>query len=323
VTTKDLPRIAVAVSTFNRSSSLATLIAALEAQTLAFDRFEVVIVDDGSSSDTARVLERAVRLSPLDLNVIRFDRNLGPAVGRNAAWRASTASLVAFTDDDCAPTPRWLEEGARTLVERPCVLVGATEPDPEQRHLIDPLSRTMQVTHATFAPTCNVFYLRTDLEGVGGFDETFRVPIGEDTDLAWRVSRMMGRDLVFTPRALVYHDVRRRTFAQAVKETSRWAGIAPVVARHKAQARQAWHRKYFLRPSHPDALIALTALIAAPAFPPAILLVLPWVRKRMFYGRPSRRWLTDWRFLPAVFVLDLLEIAVLARASLKNRTFIL
>ena len=147
----------------------------------------------------------------------------------------------------------------------------------------------MHVLEATFAPTCNVFYLRRDLEAVGGFDETFRQPVGEDTDLAWRVKEAVGRELLFAEQALVYHDVRRRTFAQAVKETYRWAGVPPVVKRHPVLAREAWHRGYFLRISHERVLLGVLGLLIGIVFPPALLLTLPWLRYRVIRGFLSKQ----------------------------------
>lgn len=317
------PLISVAVSTHNRPAGVATLIEALEKQSLPLDRFEVVIVDDGSRIDTRRVLDEAAERSPLNLKVIRFDNNRGPAAARNAAWRNSSAPIVAFTDDDCIPTATWLDQGIRAMSEPNGVVVGATQPDPAQVHLIDPLSRTMRVVHAKFAPTCNIFYSRADLDAVGGFDESFRVPVGEDTDLGWRVHRSLGRELKFCPDAVVYHDVRRRTFAQAAREARRWGGIAPVVSRHRAMSRQAWYRGYFVRASHLRVLIAAAGLATALVFPPALVLVLPWLRLRLFSGRPKRAWLTNARFAPALFVLDILEVVALARGSIRHRTLIL
>lgn len=318
------PKVCVAVSTHERPSGLRRLLTALESQTLPLDRFEVVVVDDASSDDTPDVLAEAAERSPLSLRTIRLSSNSGPAVGRNTAWRASAAPIVAFTDDDCIPTARWLEEGLRAMDASPGVLVGATEPDPAQRHLLaDPLARSMRVIHAAFAPTCNVFYLREDLDLVGGFDESFRVPVGEDTDLAWRIHRTRGRELRFVPDALVYHDVRERSFAQAVRETARWAGVPPVVKRHPDLARKAWYRGYFLRKSHPRVILAAIGLAVTLVFPAAIVLTAPWLRYRVVRGRSVRGWIANARSAPVVFAIDALEVWVLIKSSIRHRTLIL
>ncbi|MGI8506727.1 MAG: glycosyltransferase family 2 protein, partial [Solirubrobacteraceae bacterium] len=100
--------VSVVVSTYNRPASLARLLDSLRAQTLASDRFEVVVVDNGSGPDTARTLEDELRRGGLVLITARHELTRGPAGGRNAGWRLARAPLVAFTDDDCAPAPGWL-----------------------------------------------------------------------------------------------------------------------------------------------------------------------------------------------------------------------
>ena len=73
------PRVTVAVATFNRAGQLERLLAALRAQTLDRDQFEVVIVDDASSDATAEVLERELARGELDLRVIPHAENRGRA----------------------------------------------------------------------------------------------------------------------------------------------------------------------------------------------------------------------------------------------------
>src|SRR5207253_637370 len=90
-------RAAVVVSTFNRAHYLPELIACLDAQTLR--DFEVVIVDNGSTDETPT----------LGLATLRLDVNRGPGGGRNAGVAASSAPIIVITDDDCLPSPTWLE----------------------------------------------------------------------------------------------------------------------------------------------------------------------------------------------------------------------
>src|SRR5688500_4083543 len=134
------PEISVAISTYQRREFLPSLIASLERQTLAPDRFEVVIADNGTTDGSAELLAELAATSPLDIRVVRNEENRGPAPGRNLAWRAARAPLVAFTDDDCEPTPGWLEEGLRALGTGHVVGVGKTEPNPAQWVIHGPFS---------------------------------------------------------------------------------------------------------------------------------------------------------------------------------------
>lgn len=314
------PRVSVAVSTYQRAAMLPRLFDALSRQTLPTDVFEVVVVDNGSSPDTADALRKLAPSSGLRLHVVRIEQNRGPAAGRNLAWREARAEIIAFTDDDCAPAPGWLEHGLRAAVADNAVVVGRTLPDPELP--MGPFSRTIRVTDVNWLPTCNVFYRRADLETVGGFDEGFGEPGGEDTDLAFRVRETCARDFAFAWDALVYHDVRPSRFLDAAKESFRWTG-APRFFRLHPEGRARLHRGLFWKPSHPKVMLATAGLLLGARRRRWLVLTLPWLyyrtRVRLPFG-PRRRGLAA---LPGVFVVDLLETTAMIRGSIRHRTPVL
>jgi glycosyltransferase involved in cell wall biosynthesis len=141
------PAIAVVVPTHDRAHLLPRLVACLEAQR-DVSAFEVVIVDDASTDDTPRVLAALVGRSALTMRVERLASNAGPATARNVGWRATSAPLVAFTDDDCLPQPQWL---ARLLAAADAadIVQGRTLPEPSQRERAGPFSRLLVVGHET------------------------------------------------------------------------------------------------------------------------------------------------------------------------------
>lgn len=319
-----LPRVSVVVSTYQRAHLLPGLIASLESQTLPHDEFEVVITDNGASDGTAEVLERLAAESPLHLRVVTATSNRGPAAGRNLAWRAARADVVAFTDDDCDPTPCWLEAGLELMdgaTRR--IVVGRTSPPPADEPLArGPFSRAVRVDDARLFQTCNVWIRRVDLEQAGGFDETFDEPAGEDTDLGLRIIEA-GVQPIFSPEALVYHRVRPSDFRATIRETLRWTGIPRVIALHPDR-RDLLYRSVFWKASHPVALLAAAAIAVAPRHPAVGgMLAVPyaWYRTRRapLCPGPRRRWVT----LPGALVVDLLEVAVMARGSWRARTLVL
>lgn len=319
------PEVTVAVSTYRRAHLLPRLVRALEAQSMPVDRFEVVVCDNASDDDTAAVLEELRAQSPLALRVVRAAVNEGPGAGRELAWRAARAPLVAFTDDDCQPEPRWLAEAVAAMRrEGRAVVVGRTVPDPAQEHLLVDFARTQRVGDVRFAQTCNVVYRHDDLERAGGFDRGFTTPGGEDTDLALRVEAT-GSPRVFAPEAVVRHDVRPTSLTATLRETLRWYDVPRLFAKHPDARSECLHLSLFWKPTHPWVLLLLVGVLTAAAVrrPTPLLLALPWVRFRTSVWPVARGPRRRWALLPGALAVDCLEVAVMARGSVRHRTVVL
>ncbi len=97
------------IPTFNRRPFLEAAIRSALQQTLP--GVEVVIVDDGSTDDTAEYLRELVSVEPR-VRYLRTD-GAGPCVARNAGLKAASTPWVAFLDDD----DLWLPEALERLVE--------------------------------------------------------------------------------------------------------------------------------------------------------------------------------------------------------------
>lgn len=318
-----LPAVAVVVPTHDRRRHLERLVSALEKQSLPADSFEVVVVDDSSTDGTTEELEALARSSGLRLRAMRTGRRSGPAAARNLGWRSTRAPVVAFTDDDCVPDPLWLEAGLAALGDGARVVVGRTGPPADQLHVAgSPFARVMAVEDTRFFETCNVFYRRRDLEVVGGFDERFRRPSGEDTHLGLRVTEL-GVQPIFAPDAVVHHDVRPGSALVAWKEATRWVD-GPLVLQRRAYARRGRvHAYLFWKASHPPAILAGVGLLAGLRFRPALLLAVPWIAYRLAHNPvcASRgRRLTS---LPAALAIDLTEVGVMVRGSIRHHTILL
>lgn len=220
------PEIAVVIPTWDRENRLAFALEALAAQTLDPQRFEVIVARaEGAHEPFAQ--------APAGLRVTFLDAPGGPSTRRNLGWRRTKAPLVAFTDDDCRPSPGWLaallEAAARAAG---AIVQGRTEPDPDERHLLAGLARSIEVTGPSpWYETCNIAYPRALLEAVGGFDEALDECWGEDTDLGLR-ARAQGADHVFAPDALAWHAVVSRPLPVAIRQARRRRWLAALIARH-------------------------------------------------------------------------------------------
>jgi GT2 family glycosyltransferase len=329
------PAVSVVVATHNRVGLLDRLVVALQSQVGA-PTFEVVIVDDASTDDTPAALDRIQREWPA-VRALRLDHNQGPAAARNAGWRAATAPIVAFTDDDCIPQPGWLAALA-TGFERGDIVQGRTGGNPTQPR-IGYFAWAPETTGANgFFETCNIAYRRTLLDKVDGFDETFRsVPRrararrqyiapawGEDTDLALR-ARVAGGRTAFADEAVVWHDMKAGGLSDRLRDLPRRAGVVAVVKRHP-ELRQSFDSPLFSQRGHAYVL-AVAAGVAIVARRPrapsswlaASILASPWVRER---GRHYPRHLWP-RVLPQWFLVDLVDVGVMAAASVRHRALFL
>ena len=100
-----VPRVSVIVPTFNRARFLGDLLASLAEQTLSPAEYDVIVVDDGSTDDTAAVAGRRYRV-PL---CYYRKPNAGDAAARNYGACLSRADLLLFLDDDMVVGPTFLE----------------------------------------------------------------------------------------------------------------------------------------------------------------------------------------------------------------------
>ena len=320
------PVISVVVATHNRAQLLPRLVEALAAQG-DVGEFEAVIVDDGSTDDTWDVLQDLAGRHPF-LRPLRQVPNAGPATARNRGWRTATADLIAFTDDDCVPQPGWLCS-LREALATADIAQGRTLPDPQTAERLGPFGRTLEVTaELGYYQTCNMGYRRSALESVGGFDERFRRPSGEDTDLAWRLKER-GAGSVFVPDAIVHHDVRPSSLSVHLRDTWRWGDCVLTVREHP-QLRELLHRRWFFRQSHPPAIAGAVGLLlvlsrrsSCTGRVAGVALLAPYVDLRLrrwpLRGGPRRRVAA----IPAALVADVAEVGVMVVASVRYRTVVL
>lgn len=311
-------RAAVCVASHRRPVRLRWLLDALGEQTVG--DFEVVVChDDGPASETAALLDG----HPLGdrLRVVEPAGRSDPGHQRNRAWRAATAPVIVFTDDDCRPPADWLEHVLAVVDAHPGAIVqGAVEPDPDEVHLLAlaPHARTLQVSPpAPYAQCANIAYPRELLERIGGFDEDAALFGGEDTHLA-RCAIEAGAAYVGAPDALTWHAVAPGSLSERLRSIPRWEGLAFVVARHPAMRRHLFAR-VFWRSSHAALPLALFGLARRRP-----LLALPWaLLARPRYGNSPRGLTRAASELPGRLAVETTELLTAVRGSIRHRTLFL
>lgn len=104
------------ICTYNRAGFLKQVLESLTKQTLAKDKFEVVIINDGSSDNTHEIALSFSDALPLKYF---YQNNAGLASAKNHGIYASQGDILLFLDDDDITTPTLLEEHVKTHQEYP------------------------------------------------------------------------------------------------------------------------------------------------------------------------------------------------------------
>jgi GT2 family glycosyltransferase len=213
------PGIAVLIVNYNSGDMLQRCIKSLARQTR--QDFEIVVVDNASSDDSAQRIEGR----HANLTLVRAGRNLGFAAGNNLALKqVRSARWIVLLNPDAFPEPDWLAAFAAAAESDPrysffgCRMLLADTPD-----VLDGTGDAYHVSGASwrrdhgvaalrgvrepdeiFAPcAAAALYSRAALEEVGGFDERYFC-YHEDVDLAFRL-RLRGHRCRYVPQAVVHH----------------------------------------------------------------------------------------------------------------------
>src|SRR4051812_22944479 len=116
-----LPLFSIIIPTYARREQLVGCLQSIVALDYPPDRFEVIVVDDGSPHS----LEDSVRpfTVAMDLKLLR-QSNAGPAAARNRGAASARGDFLVFTDDDCLPEQSWLNAYANQFSVTPLKLIG-------------------------------------------------------------------------------------------------------------------------------------------------------------------------------------------------------
>jgi glycosyltransferase involved in cell wall biosynthesis len=209
--------LSVVIPTYNRVDRLRRVLDALAHQTYPTERFEVVVVSDGSTDGTNQYLAER----PLENLVSDVQDNAGPAAARNRGIELAQGRLILFIDDDVVAAPdlvqRHVDQHAGhvgdLVVIGPMLTPSDFSMSPwvawEQAMLV---KQYTAMEEGEFEATFRQFYTGNAsvplarLREVGGFDTTYRR--AEDVELAHRLYEA-GLDFTFDPKAVGFHYAER------------------------------------------------------------------------------------------------------------------
>jgi len=163
--------------------------------------YEVVVTDD-SKVDTAEAMMR--EKFPWARWVKGPSR--GPAANRNNGVNHATGEWICFIDDDCVASKKWISSLHEAAKDDSIDLIEGRTSVPDL--VDDPFLHSVANVHGGSYWSCNLAIRRERFHTIGGFDEDFLDPAGEDMEFAHRYHAHHLRSKFF-PEALVYHPVRR------------------------------------------------------------------------------------------------------------------
>jgi len=221
-TTSDMamPSFSIIIPTYQRPDKLASCIQAISLLDYPAQRFEVIVVDDGTyPSDSVESVLEPYR-DNLAISLIVQD-NAGPASARNTGASSASCDCLAFTDDDCRPRKTWLRALAPHFSSsRECVLGGRAVNALEKNSfssasqvLVSYICDYYLKRGAPIFPSNNLAVSREVFERIGGFDTRFPLAAGEDREFCDRCLSS-GLDLLYESEAVVdhYHHLSLRGF---------------------------------------------------------------------------------------------------------------
>lgn len=209
------PQVCVIICTYNRARLLKRALRSLSKQSLSFEQFEVIVVDDGSSDDTHDVCNTMIRELP-NLRYVTTGTNGGLSRARNVGIGEAGCDYILFTDDDCI-ADRWWVERMKDALARYEIAAGAVDsPTANYLKLCHNISEFhhfmpgQKESQREFIAGANMGFRRSALEELRRFGEGTD-PV-DDMELILR-ARTKGYGIYYVPDAVVTHDPERTTLS--------------------------------------------------------------------------------------------------------------
>jgi GT2 family glycosyltransferase len=207
-------KISVIVPTRHRNDALSECLHGLAPgrQTLAPDEYEVIVCDDGVTGSA----EALVKSEFAWARWFQGPRQ-GPAANRNRGASEAVGDWLVFTDDDCVPSPEWLEKFSEQMTGPARALEGAIHPDGDLEQ--DMAECPVNLNGGCFW-SANIAIEAKLYRELGGFDANYRCR-EEDLDLKLRVAERTA--ISFVREASVTHPVRVITIGNSFSRVRGWA----------------------------------------------------------------------------------------------------
>ena len=217
------PLVSLIIPVYNDQAGLDDCLRSLENQSLPYQYFEVIVIDNASQ----------VKIElPEDANlncILETCAKPGSYAARNMGLRIASGEVIAFLDADCFPEKDWLEQGLnavqatppQTLIGGEVLLTLSEKPTAvELYQCLTGFGQQYNIEQKSFSVTANLFVRREQALLIGEFNENLLS--GGDREWSWR-ARALGFGIKYIPAAQVT-TTPRKTLSAAIKQARRIAG---------------------------------------------------------------------------------------------------
>ncbi|MEO5649364.1 MAG: glycosyltransferase [Ginsengibacter sp.] len=215
-----LYQISIVICTYNRERYLPGSLDGLTQQTFDRTKFQVIIVDNASTDNTAAVTKRFIKDNP-GINIkYCFEKNKGLSFARNRGIKESESPIISYVDDDVILPPRFVEEVIGFFIKnRDAVGAGGKvipkyedgkEPEWISKYLMGFLGKVdygnaiLQFDKTMKYPAgCNMIYKKEILERAGGFNNELKFR-SDDKYIFYKI-KSISDEIYYLPDAWLYH----------------------------------------------------------------------------------------------------------------------
>ncbi len=195
------PFVSVLLATYNRKEWLRECLESVSNQSYPKDRYEIIVVNDGSTDGTEEVLKEYEKKAQY---MFRWytQMNRGKAAAMNLGIKNTRGEIICFTDDDCIADKNWIKNLLKEFDDEKVGGVGGRILAYMPKKLVEKYGVSFDQDGSVSLATGNAAYRAHIVRSVGGFDTRL---IGlEDIDFGVRV-RGRGYKLKYAPEAVIYH----------------------------------------------------------------------------------------------------------------------
>ena len=250
IETQTTPFISIIIPVKNRPQDIQECLASLASLDYPKDKVEIIVVNDGSTDSTTKVIQT------FDIKAIHLTQSIGASACRNLAAREANGELLGFTDSDCVPHPHWLKELSPYLNDERVGVVGGYVSNFYNQSLLDryeavksslnmgpsPYRVENGKSSTAYVPSCNLIIRKKAFSEIGGFQADLHV--GEDVDLCWR-TRKLGYHLLYVPRGEVKHKHRNDLWQMLKRRFDYGTSEALLYLRHKDKRKMLYSPAFY------------------------------------------------------------------------------